>query len=80
MRSRANTLLNFGACYAVNQQLALGLDVFNLAGQKGNDIKHFHASCTAGEALRGECGGGIESRHVHPMEPRTVRVTTRWMF
>lgn len=27
----------FGARYAVNKQLTLGLEVFNLAGKKGND-------------------------------------------
>ena len=80
VRSRANTLLNFGARYAVSEHLTLGLDVFNLAGKKGNDIEYFYASCTAGETLRGECGGGIEDRHVHPMEPRSVRVTARWTF
>ena len=80
VRSRANTLLNFGTRYAVNKQLTLGLDVFNLAGKKGNDIEYFYASCTAGDTLRGQCGSGIDDRHVHPMEPRSARVTARWTF
>jgi len=29
---------------------------------------------------RGECGSGIEGRHVHPMEPRSVRVSAKWTF
>ena len=80
VRSRATTLLNFGARYAVNRQLTLGLDVFNLAGRKGNDIEYFYASCTAGEVAGGSCNGGVNDRHVHPMEPRTVRVSARYTF
>jgi hypothetical protein len=26
------------------------------------------------------CGGGVDDRHVHPMEPRTARVSARWTF
>jgi outer membrane receptor protein involved in Fe transport len=80
VRSRATTLLNFGARYAVNRQLTLGLDVFNLAGKRGNDIEYYYASCTAGEVSRGTCNGGIDDRHVHPMEPRSARVSARWTF
>lgn len=70
----------FGARYAVNKQLTVGLEVFNLAGKKGNDIEYLYASCTAGETVRGDCAGGIGDRHVHPMEPRSARVTARWTF
>ncbi|MDM0019015.1 TonB-dependent receptor domain-containing protein [Variovorax saccharolyticus] len=80
VRSRSNTLLNVGARYAVNRSLTLGLDVFNLAGSKSNDIEYFYASCTAGEIASGACGGGIDDRHVHPMEPRSARVSARWTF
>jgi outer membrane receptor protein involved in Fe transport len=80
VRSRAATLLNLGTRYAVNKNLTLGLDVFNLAGKKGNDIEYFYASCTAGEVASGTCGGGVDDRHTHPMEPRTVRVSARWTF
>lgn len=48
VRSRSTTLLNFGARYAVSKHLTLGIDVFNLAGRKGNDIEYFYASCSAG--------------------------------
>lgn len=80
VRSRASTLLNFGTRYAVNRHLTLGMDVFNLAGRKGNDIEYFYASCTAGEVVSGACNGGVDDRHVHPMEPRSVRVSARWTF
>jgi outer membrane receptor protein involved in Fe transport len=80
LRSRSATLLNFGARYAVNKNLTLGLDVFNLAGKKGNDIEYAYASCSAGEVVAGACNGGVNDRHVHPMEPRTARVSARWTF
>nr|WP_256219301.1 TonB-dependent receptor [Variovorax sp. 770b2] len=80
LRSRSATLLNFGARYAVNKNLTLGLDVFNLAGKKDNDIEYAYASCSAGEVVAGACNGGVNDRHVHPMEPRTARVGARWTF
>ncbi|WP_256856717.1 TonB-dependent receptor [Variovorax sp. KK3] len=78
--SRSTTLLNVGVRYALNPHLTLGLDVFNIAGRKGNDIEYAYASCTAGEVASGVCGGGIDGRHVHPMEPRSARVSARWTF
>ncbi|MET3496309.1 TonB-dependent receptor [Variovorax boronicumulans] len=80
IRSRSTTLLNFGARYAVNRNLTLGLDVFNLAGKKGNDIEYAYASCSAGEVVTGACNGGVNGRHVHPMEPRSARASARWTF
>jgi hypothetical protein len=80
IRSRSATLLNFGARYVVSKNLTLGLDVFNLAGKKGNDIEYAYASCSAGEVVAGACNGGVNDRHVHPMEPRTARVSARWTF
>jgi hypothetical protein len=80
VRSRSTMLLNFGGRYAVNTHLTLGLDVFNIAGRKGNDIEYYYASCTGGEVVSGACNGGVNDRHVHPMEPRSVRVSARWTF
>ena len=80
VRSHAATLLNLGTRYQVDRQLTLGLDVFNIAGRKGNDIEYSYASCSAREVAGGTCGAGVEDRHVHPMEPRTVRVSARLAF
>jgi len=80
VRSRPVTLLNFGGTYAVDRHLTLGLQVFNLAGRKGNDIEYLYASCSAREVLGDACGEGIADRHVHPMEPRSIRVSARWTF
>ncbi|MCJ0763983.1 TonB-dependent receptor [Variovorax terrae] len=80
VRSQSATLLNLGTRYRVNHHLTLGLDVFNIAGRKGNDIEYYYASCTAREVAGGNCGGGVDDRHVHPMEPRTVRISARMTF
>jgi hypothetical protein len=47
----------------------LTLDVFNLFDRKVNDIEYFYESRLPGEAAP------VADRHVHPAEPRTVRVT-----
>lgn len=79
-RASPNTLLNLGFRYAAGKSLTLGLDVFNLLDTTANDIEYQYASCTAGEVSAGTCGGGINGRHVHPMVPRTLRLTARLGF
>ncbi len=53
---------------------ALTLDVFNLADRKVNDIQYFYESRLPGEAAP------VADRHVHPAEPRTLRLTLRLGF
>ncbi len=47
------------------------LDVFNVGNRKVNDIQYFYESRLPGEL------GAVADRHVHPAEPRTVRLTIR---
>jgi hypothetical protein len=49
-------------------QHELTLDVFNLFDRRANDIEYFYASRLPGEA------GAVDDRHLHPAEPRTVRI------
>jgi hypothetical protein len=49
-------------------------DVFHLLDRKINDIQYFCASQLPGEAAP------VADRHVHPAEPRTVRVSLRIDF
>jgi hypothetical protein len=51
------------------------MDVSNLTNRQNNDISYFYTSRVAGEPL-----GGVEGVHVHPSEPRTVRVSARLRF
>ena len=52
---------------------ALTLDAFNLFNRQVNDIQYFYRSQPRGLAA-------ADDRHVHPAEPRTVRLTLRVGF
>jgi outer membrane receptor protein involved in Fe transport len=70
-RSQPTTLVNLGA-YWESGRVRLGLDVLNLFDAKDPDISYWYAS-----RLPGEQSGGVEGRHIHPVEPRQVRVALR---
>lgn len=53
----------------------LAVDLLNLFDAKDPDISYFYAS-----RLPGEAAGGVEVRHIHPVEPRQVRVSMRYSF
>jgi outer membrane receptor protein involved in Fe transport len=76
--SSSTTLLNARLGYVASKTLTLSLDVFNLTNRLANDIEYFYASCTALEVTRAQCGSGISDRHIHPQEPRSLRLTARW--
>jgi hypothetical protein len=73
-RSQATTLVNLGA-YWETGPLRFGIDALNLFDAKGPDISYWYASRLAGEPV-----DGVEDRHIHPVEPRQVRFTSRWAF
>ena len=52
----------------------LTLDMFNLADRRVNDIQYFYASQLPGEAAP------VADRHVHPAEPRTLRLSLKVGF
>lgn len=52
----------------------LTLDVFNLTNRRVADIQYFYASRLPGEAQP------VDGRHLHPAEPRSVRLSLRWGF
>ena len=70
-RSQATTLVNLGA-YREIGPLRVSLDLLNLFDAKDPDITYYYASRLAGEPI-----DGIEDRHIHPVEPRQLRVTVR---
>ncbi len=51
----------------------VGASLLNAFDTKDADIQYFYGSRLPGEPL-----GGIEARHIHPVEPRQVRVTVSW--
>ncbi len=70
-RSRSTNLVNLGAYWEAGR-VRVGLDVLNLFDAKDPDISYWYAS-----RLPGEPAGGVEDRHIHPVEPRQVRLAVR---
>ncbi len=60
--------------YRINPSLKLDVDVFNLFDRQDNDVEYYYGSRLPGEA------GDVDDRHVHPVEPRSIRVSLRAEF
>jgi len=74
VRSRSSLTTNLRVSRRLGRDAELTLDVFNLFDRKVNDIEYFYESRLRSEA------GPIADRHVHPAEPRTLRVTLKHSF
>jgi outer membrane receptor protein involved in Fe transport len=74
VRSRSSLTTNLRVSRKLGQRAELALDVFNLMDRKVNDIEYFYESRVPGEAAP------VADRHIHPAEPRTLRVTLRLGF
>ena len=73
-------MANLKLGYRVDARTRITLDVLNLFDRKANDIEYWGGACTRGETASGTCGGGIDGRLVHPLEPRTLRLGLRVAF
>jgi hypothetical protein len=73
-RSRPAITTNLRVGRKIGRGSELTLDVFNLFDRKVNDIEYFYESQLPGE------GAAVADRHVHPAEPRTLRVTWKVDF
>ena len=58
-----------------NRTWELAIDVLNLLDRKNYDIAYFYAS-----RLPGEPAAGVDDLHLHPAEPRTLRVSMTRRF
>ncbi len=74
VRSRSSLTTNLRISRKLWAGSELTFDVFNLGNRKVNDIEYFYESQLPGEAAP------VADRHVHPAEPRTVRVTLKLGF
>ena len=72
--SKASSLLNLRLGYRVDRRTQLALDVFNLLDSRMNDIEYWYESRLPGEAA------AVADRHLHPAEPRTLRVSLQYRF
>jgi hypothetical protein len=73
-RSNPTTLVNAGLYWSRGPVL-LSADLLNAFDAKDADISYFYAS-----RLPGEPAEGVADRHIHPAEPRQIRVTMRYRF
>ncbi len=53
----------------------VSLDLLNALDSRDHDITYFYAS-----RLPGESGEGVEDRHFHVIEPRSLRLNLSWRF
>jgi outer membrane receptor protein involved in Fe transport len=74
-QSGSTTLANLRIGVRLMPALRLSLDVFNLFNRQASDIDYFYTSRLPGEPL-----GGVDDRHFHPVESRTVRLTLSASF
>lgn len=74
VRSAGSALTNLRIGYRLSRQSQLALDVYNLFDRQVNDIEYWYDSQLAGE------GGPVDDRHIHPSEPRSLRLTFSYRF
>ena len=78
MRSFPSSTFNLRVTKALGtvfgSRASVTLDVFNLFDRKVNDIQYFYESQLPGEAAP------VADRHVHPAEPRNLRLTLQASF
>ena len=75
VNSRSTAIAYARAGYRMTQQTSLTLDVFNLFNRKASDIDYYYAS-----RLNGEPASGVNDLHLHPVEPRSLRLTLTHHF
>ncbi len=73
VRSLSSLTTNLRVSRKLGAQAELTLDVFNLLDRKLNDIQYFYESQPPGLPA-------AEGRHVHPAEPRALRLSLRMGF
>jgi hypothetical protein len=72
VRSTESLTSNLRVSRSVSKDVTVAIDVLNLTDRKNNDISYFYTSRVAGEPA-----SGVDGVHIHPAEPRTVRVSAR---
>lgn len=74
VRADPLTIVNLRAQYQLGR-VQLAADVINALNSRDNEIEYFYAS-----RLPGEPDGGIDDRHIRPIEPRQLRVSATVSF
>ena len=79
-KSTAFLTANLKVGYRINPSVRVSLDVLNLFDRRANDIEYWGTSCTRTEGPGCNGGDGFDGKLVHPLEPRTLRVSVRASF
>lgn len=74
VQSTPSTLWNLILGYRLHAKRQLSLAVFNLLDTSVNDIQYWYRSRLSGEA------SAVNDLHLHPAEPRSVRLSLRLLF
>ncbi len=69
-----SALVNARLGYKLDRRTKLMVDVYNLFDRKVNDIEYGYDSRLAGDPA------ALFDRHIHPTEPRTLRITVAHQF
>lgn len=83
VRSASSFLVNLKLGYRLQKNVRVFVEVLNVLNKQVNDIDYYYASLLKGEASPLDANGvatGINDRHIHPAEPRTVRAGVVWNF
>lgn len=73
-RAASSTVLNGRVQYQTGPW-QLSAELLNLLNSQASDIEYFYAS-----RLPGEPEAGVEDKHLHPMEPRSLRLRLAYRF
>ena len=74
VQSASSLTCNLRVGYRVDARNRLSLDVFNVFNTRSNDIEYFYESRLKGESAP------VWDRHVHPAEPRLLRLSWSHRF
>ena len=74
VRSASSSLTNLRVGYRLSPKTQISLDVFNLFDNDVNDIEYWYDSQLPNETAP------VFDRHIHPAEPRTLRLTFAHRF
>jgi len=64
----------------IGAALEASVEVLNLFDRRANDIEYWGAACTPADGPGCNGSNGIDGRLLHPMEPRTLRLSLRLRF
>jgi hypothetical protein len=72
VRASATTMLNADAGFLFSK-VRVQVSLLNALNSRANDIQYYYAS-----RLQGEPADGVNDVHLHPVEPRQLRVSLGW--